>query len=518
MNLVMEHAKKTHSDVHVTWFTAWDPGGIEDIGDAMLYRVFGDIAKNNDELSGAFDRLKEALKLRKSMKRRVGEALGAASKAVPGPAGAVADATGGLLLILDTPREIQDSFNDLVKWLEAKNQTVFLFIDDMDRTTGEEIRDLLSELKVYVSHHRIVGVVGYDEEYVLNALKTVIPIGIEPRKFLEKIVTIRRSLPSPNEGQLQKYETSQLHELLGLDQEKCEILGWCAADLCTNNPRRLKTLVLDFSDLLSSVAEYKMFESNRLTSALVVCAAERAGLFVDNNLRIALESGNEADATAALTEIAGKIPDKGREATELSALIEGLTPDLQPGLVSALRLAAGTPGWERKEKVRRPDAFDWTLSLGEILARADKRGFELHDKFAIGSGKISIPPNSKTKGEKNLGELQEPLLAFLKQYSVSCNSFFSWKERNLAIFVMSDCLDTPSSVWLDGFLNLGPSLVVERALIAWIIDDSNELTIGLAQHYGERAKAISKGLRNPLVFVYTESAKIPDMLSHLLAV
>lgn len=246
-------------------------------------------------------------------------------------------------------------------------------------------------------------------------------------------------------------------------------------------------------------------------------AAERAGLFVDNNLRIALESGNEADATAALTEIAGKIPDKGREATELSAN-RGI--DSRSSTRACVRCASlrEPPGWERKEKVRRPDAFDWTLSLGEILARADKRGFELHDKFAIGSGKISIPPNSKTKGEKNLGELQEPLLAFLKQYSVSCNSFFSWKERNLAIFVMSDCLDTPSSVWLDGFLNLGPSLVVERALIAWIIDDSNELTIGLAQHYGERAKAISKGLRNPLVFVYTESAKIPDMLSHLLAV
>ena len=177
MKLIEEHATKTHS-VHVTWFTAWDPGGLHDIGDAMLYRLFSDVAEKEASLSDALKRLKEALGLRKSLRHRVGEALGAVSEAT-GVAQPLLDASSKLLLELDTPKRIQDSFQELVKWLDEKDQTVFLFVDDIDRASGEQILDLLSALKVYVSHRRIVGVIGYDEEYVLNALGPKVPPGID---------------------------------------------------------------------------------------------------------------------------------------------------------------------------------------------------------------------------------------------------------------------------------------------------------------------------------------------------
>ena len=41
MNLMDEAIRKKYSvNAFVSWFTAWDPGGIEDLGDAMLYRPF----------------------------------------------------------------------------------------------------------------------------------------------------------------------------------------------------------------------------------------------------------------------------------------------------------------------------------------------------------------------------------------------------------------------------------------------------------------------------------------------
>ena len=62
MKLMDEYVrKKLSSNVCVAWFIAWDPGGIEDLGDSMLYHLFHDIAGKNKALSSAFKKLQKAL-------------------------------------------------------------------------------------------------------------------------------------------------------------------------------------------------------------------------------------------------------------------------------------------------------------------------------------------------------------------------------------------------------------------------------------------------------------------------
>ncbi len=164
MKLMGRHIRKEYSaNICVAWFTAWDPGGIEDLGDAMLYRFFHDVAKGEKDLIGSFKELQQALGIRKSLRERARQALSVVSEAVPETATkTIMNVASGLLGELDSPGKIKESFDKLMEWLEKNDKSVFFFVDDIDRATGEQIRDLLSELKVYVSHRRIVVVLGYD--------------------------------------------------------------------------------------------------------------------------------------------------------------------------------------------------------------------------------------------------------------------------------------------------------------------------------------------------------------------
>ena len=156
------------------------------------------------------------------------------------------ESVGAALEEVDTPRKIQQSFDAIVKWLNENNKTVFFFIDDLDRSTGEQIFDLLSELKVYVSHPRIVVVLAYDQEYILNALKTSLPSGIDANKYLEKIVTIQRVLPRATKSHLQSIASAVLRSSLGIEVRDSELIGDHASELAFLNPRRLKRLLLTF--------------------------------------------------------------------------------------------------------------------------------------------------------------------------------------------------------------------------------------------------------------------------------
>jgi hypothetical protein len=529
MKLTARHAKQVNPKVCITWFTAWDPGGIKDLGDAMLLRVFGDIAADNKDLTKSLKSLKEAVGLRKSMRQRAGKALEIIEKTTPQSARPVVGAAAGLLQELDTPRRVQDSFDELVKWLEKNDWTVFLFIDDIDRAAGEQIRDLLSELKVYVSHPRIVGVIGFDEDYVLNALNApVLPVNIEPRKFLEKIVTVRKSLPVPAPRQLTACAAKLLESLLGLELRRCERVAEWATRLCAANPRRLKTLVLSFSNSLH-LLKYEELDDTALISALLVCCAEQMGLLADSNLRATFDSGNEDDIKTALGELRTKRPDKAQDVDILSTQMDTISPQFEEGLVSALRFGPRQRLFHDELRADSEEApaktFDWRTSLNTILPKAIRQGFTLGSAIALGSAKVTIPTNTKgTSDFDDFGFFREMQAFFKRRYDMGCRILLDWKDGCVAVFVSSEFSPrTRSSAirggsWIQHMFDDAPQLVVGKAFIVWIIDDGGYLTDRVVQAFIAQAKIKSKGLVHPLIFVCTRSSQVPALLSYLLDV
>ena len=66
MKLMEKHVKAKYPNMSTIWFTAWNPGGVEDLGDAMLYKVFQGVSENQTDLDGPFNELKTALGMRET--------------------------------------------------------------------------------------------------------------------------------------------------------------------------------------------------------------------------------------------------------------------------------------------------------------------------------------------------------------------------------------------------------------------------------------------------------------------
>ena len=432
MKLMEEYIRKESSwkKVHIAWFTAWDPGGIEDLGDAMLYNFFHDVVGKNEKMAGVFNELKEALGIRRSLRGRARRFLEGVSGTLPTEGRVVTTVASRLLKEFEATRTVHSSFKKLMDWLEKENRTVFFFIDDIDRTTGDKICDLLSELKLYVSHRRIVAVLGFDEDYVLGALKPVLPPGIDPKKYLEKIVTIRRNVPIPTPDELSIYAENILLSMLDLPEHAAK-LGSLATDLSHRNPRRLKNLVLTFTQFLSSF-EYKRFSFSDLLSLLITTAAANMGFLQDDKIMAAVESGRESAIVSTIEEFVEKDSSKSKEAKLLIDTVKRITPRFRPDSVSRLRMSGiSSPSFEREPKERQEKVFDWCASLIPILSIASKRGFKPPPNAVDFSSEIVIPPSTKTErlGAKNK-EQSKNIQSFLKSmiFQIKPESMHVWSR------------------------------------------------------------------------------------------
>jgi hypothetical protein len=515
MKLMDEYIRKEPSwkNVHRAWFTAWDPGGIQDSGDAMLYHFFSDVVGDNKDIAGAFKELQEALGIRRSFRERTRQALEGVSKALPETGQAAIAIAGGLL---DSSRKVQRSFERLMEWLEKEEQTVFFFIDDIDRATGEQIRDLLSELKLYVSHRRIIAVLGYDEDYVLGALKSpVLPQGIDPNKYIEKIVTVKRNVPIPTTRNLGVYAANLINSILDLPKH-AEILGMAAARLSFNNPRRLKNLILAFTQFALSL-EYKKFEYIHLRSMLFATTAVNMG-FLDDKIMETMETGNEDDIVSAIREFAKKDPSKSKEANVLIEEVEKIKPEFVPHIVSELRLAGVLPSiYSSIESVSRHEGFDWSLSLTPILSSAAKRGFKLPPDIVESSNEIGIVPPAETE-ELDIKYKELPLKrqSTIQRIGKS-NCVVSWNQNDMSVLLSSTFSGLPSR-YLEPFFDECPYFTVEKTHILWLIDDNNSFLEDSLKRLIKRAQELSKGLKHPFIFQYTPSSKVRPLLEFLLSI
>jgi len=523
MRIMEEHLRKSYSNLSFCWFTAWDPGGIQDLGDAMLYRLFGDVAKGNDELSEAFGRLELALGVRKSMRERASRVLETVSEAVPEPARVVVKAASGLLSELDTPREVKDSFDELVRWLGSNNRRVFLFIDDIDRTSGEQIRVLLSELKQYVSHRNIAVVIGYDENYVIKALRPVLPSGVDPLQFLAKIVTVRRHLPSPTEQELRTYAASLLNKTLHLDESTGAALAGFAARLSHGNPRKLKTLILDFASDMRLIHREVYSDEQSVLCALILVAARRAGLLGDQNILESFGNGGEDEIAQKLHEYAKSTPEKADDANTIADLVEALSPNFNPMLVSELRLV--TPADEdlmdeqREERASgRRSHFDWRGSLEALLSVGAKRGFSV--KPSLSCGAIGVDAGAKLTRVSSL--------EFAKKYhgprvdSSQVSAYeLRWSHNEMLIVTTAMTAVYAHRVyfnWIESIFSSAPLLAVDNDFIFWVIDDSSIFPKKAVSDLSRQAEEISKGLKHAFFFRYTGESEIESLLKLLLSV
>jgi len=150
------------------------------------------------------------------------------------------------------------------------------FLDDLDRADSEQVAGVLSTVKQYLDKKNVAFVVGYDEEYILKALDSQLPEEISSSDYLQKIITLARSVPTTRKAALHEYALGLLSEAA----PSFLSLSEAAERLCDNahfNPRLLKRMCLMFGQMstaytvkYSKTQEDEPFFSRLLASFVVI--------------------------------------------------------------------------------------------------------------------------------------------------------------------------------------------------------------------------------------------------------
>lgn len=93
------------------------------------------------------------------------------------------------------------------------NQKIIVMIDDVDRLTADEIRQLFTVIKAVVNLPNITYLVAFDKSVVVEALSDLHKDSGE--EYLEKIVQAPFDLPNPDENSLNEMFDIELAKILG---------------------------------------------------------------------------------------------------------------------------------------------------------------------------------------------------------------------------------------------------------------------------------------------------------------
>lgn len=105
--------------------------------------------------------------------------------------------------------ELKQSLEDA---LRKQDRRVLVVIDDIDRLTSEEIRQLFRVVKAVADFPNVIYLMAFDRAVVTKALEGT--QGVSGEAYLEKIVQAPFELPRPDKTQLRRLLFERLHGLL----------------------------------------------------------------------------------------------------------------------------------------------------------------------------------------------------------------------------------------------------------------------------------------------------------------
>jgi hypothetical protein len=151
----------------------------------------------------------------------------------------------------DTRNEIRQQLSAAMdEWVERGQRAgqlrrLVVFIDDLDRCSPDNIREVFEAIRVYLDAPGFIFVIGYDSAVVHDVLLTRGEGATTYRSYLEKIIQVDFVLPTPDADQARRLaracvRQSGASDLLGEDEVTLMI------ERSGRNPRRLKRFLNAF--------------------------------------------------------------------------------------------------------------------------------------------------------------------------------------------------------------------------------------------------------------------------------
>lgn len=113
---------------------------------------------------------------------------------------------------------------DLDKLIKQKKRKILVIIDDIDRLSDFEIRQIFQLVKLIADFPQTIYLLSFDREVVVKALENVQKNSGE--KYLEKVVQIPFEVPKINESDIERLLFTQIEKVIDMNADNFNNRNW----------------------------------------------------------------------------------------------------------------------------------------------------------------------------------------------------------------------------------------------------------------------------------------------------
>jgi predicted KAP-like P-loop ATPase len=236
-------------------------------------------------------------------------------------------------------KDVNELKNNISKSLKEQNKKILVTIDDIDRLTPEEIRQIFRVVKAIADFPNIIYLMAFDKMIAIKALSE--QNGLSGEEYLEKIVQLPLELPPPDEASFRSMFFGKLNKILGdipeeeFDKRYWEEIYWKGLDRLISTPRDIVRLTNTLSITYPLVkGEVNPIDFIALESIKIFCPIVYSSISNESRMFIGVidESGFRGtpsleDHKSFLNLLFEKVDDKIKE--PIKRLLNLMFPKLQ---------------------------------------------------------------------------------------------------------------------------------------------------------------------------------------------
>jgi len=214
LNFVGENLEERNDPPIVIRFNPWWFSGQAD----LISKFFSQFRAGLELEGDRFENVRDGIAtLSRGVSRIPGEAFGV-------PISQLANIVEGVAEP-DEP-ELGEVKESISKELRESSQQIVVFIDDIDRLTNNEIRQMFRLVKSVADFPNVTYVLAFDRDVVVDALEDGERGVQDGSEYLEKIVQLSQHMPIPADNSLHVFFTNRLDAIVGEDEVTFNETHW----------------------------------------------------------------------------------------------------------------------------------------------------------------------------------------------------------------------------------------------------------------------------------------------------
>ncbi len=275
-----------------------------------------------------------------------------------------------LSLLRRKPLDVPKSKAAVSRALAAGGKRIVVFIDDIDRLSPEEVRDVFRSVKALGDFQNVVYVLAYAHDVVAEALLQT--MGVNGAAYLEKIVQAPFALPAVSKEDLRAKLFRELDRLIPasiegrFDTQRWSSLYFAGLDHFVTKPRDVVRIVNAIGVTYPPMSgETNAVDFISLEVLRVFCPAAHAviasapGKFTKSPSEF---FGDEKELAAFHRGWIDRMPIEHRAA--IKAIVSALFPHVQ-SLLAGSKWGSGTfENWRRDLRVCSAEVFPFYFAFG----------------------------------------------------------------------------------------------------------------------------------------------------------